>query len=56
MQVYLSRFLINRVDLKLAGEVGVHFGFWKPDNFGRDLDKWQTALPHEVVNCPAAYV
>ena len=56
MQVYLSRFLINGVDLKLPGEIGIYFGLWKPNNFGRDFDKWQTASPHEVVNCPAADV
>lgn len=52
----LTRFLPASVDAEMLGEVGVHFGFGEADDFGREFDKRQAALPHEIVNRPSADV
>ena len=52
----LSRFLIARVDVKMLGEIGVHFDFGETNDLRREFDKWQATLPHEVINRPPADV
>jgi len=44
------------VDAEIAGEEGVHFGFWEANDFGREFDEGQAALPHQVVYRPLADV
>lgn len=51
-----ARLRATSVDLKMPGEIGVHFGFWEADDFGSEFDKRQAALPHEIVNRPPADV
>lgn len=46
--------LTASVDVEILGEIGVHLGFGKADDFGRELDKRQATLPHQVVNRSAA--
>ncbi len=41
-------------DIKILGEIGVHFGFGEADDFRGEFDKRQATLPHEIVNCPPA--
>jgi hypothetical protein len=41
-----------RVDVTMAGEIVVHFGFGEADDFRREFDKRQAALPHEIINRP----
>ena len=39
---------------KFSGEIGVHFGFWEANDFGREFDEGQPPLPHEIINRPPA--
>jgi hypothetical protein len=55
-QKILSRFLPASVDVEIPGEIGVHFSFGETNDFGREFDKGQAALAHEIVNCPFADV
>jgi hypothetical protein len=50
----LSRFLPTSIDVKMAGELGVHICFGEANDFQREFDKELTALPHEIVNRPLA--
>jgi hypothetical protein len=34
----------------ISGEAGVHFGCGETDDLGRELDEWQPALSHHVVD------
>ena len=53
---WLNRFLPASVNVEILGKIGVHFGFGEADDFRREFDEWQAALPHQVVNRPSADV
>jgi hypothetical protein len=52
----LARSLAASFDPAILRDKGVHVGLGEADDLGREFDEGQAALPHQVVNRPAADV
>jgi len=45
---FFTRFLAASSDMEIPGEKGVHIGFGKANDFGREFDERQAALLHRL--------